>query len=71
MTFAYKTGTGWRDTEITGLTWAQVDWEQRIVRLEVGTTKNKDGRTVYLDEELKQVFQDQWDARKKNGALCP
>ena len=69
VTFAYK--VGWRDTEIAGLTWSQVDRVQGIVRLEVGETKNDDGRTVYLDEELMELFSDLWEARKQNGKLIP
>jgi len=48
-TFVYK--VGWRVSEIRGLTWNQVDRDQGIVRLEVGETKNDEGRTVYLDEQ--------------------
>ena len=69
VTFAYK--TGWRVSEISGLTWSQVDRDQGIVRLEVGETKNDEGRTVYLDEELKGAFNQQWEARKKTGRLLP
>jgi integrase len=69
VTFAYK--TGWRVSEITNLTWNQVDLEQGIVRLEVGDTKNKEGRTVYLDEELREIFNRQWEARKENERLIP
>jgi integrase len=69
ITFAYK--FGWRDTEIAELTWNQVDRAQGIVRLEVGETKNDDGRTVYLDKELKEIFKQQWEDRKKNGKLIP
>ena len=54
ITFAYK--TGWRLSEISTLTWNQIDINQGIVRLEVGETKNNEGRTVYLDEELKEVI---------------
>ncbi|MCD4709204.1 MAG: site-specific integrase [Bacteroidales bacterium] len=66
FTFAYK--SGWRLSEIEGLTWAQVDRQQGIVRLEVGETKNDEGRTVYLDDELKDVFNRQWEDRK-NGRM--
>ena len=62
VTFAYK--TGWRLSEIIGLTWNQVDRLQGIVRLEPGKTKNDEGRTVYLDEELKAVINEQWEKRK-------
>jgi len=68
-TFGYK--TGWRISEISGLTWNQVDRDQGIVRLEVGETKNDEGRTVYLDEELREVFQRQWALRGKGEKLLP
>jgi integrase len=69
VTFGYK--TGWRSSEITNLTWRQVDLDQGIVRLEVGETKNNEGRTVYLDQELKEVFAKQREFRKQAGALNP
>ncbi len=62
VTFAYK--TGWRVSEIAGLTWNQVDRDNGIVRLEVGETKNDDARMVYLDGELQEVFNGQWETRK-------
>jgi integrase len=62
---------GWRLSEVSGLTWGQVDREQGIVRLVVGETKNDEGRTVYLNEELKVVFQTQWNLRKKGKKLLP
>jgi integrase len=62
ITFAYK--TGWRISEIAGLTWKQVDCKQGIVRLEVGETKNDEARTVYLDSELKQIFRARWANRR-------
>ena len=69
VTFAYK--TGWRVSEIEDLTWAQVDRDQGIVRLEPGETKNDDARTVYLDDELMQAFKEQWNIRKKSKTLTP
>ena len=69
VTFAYK--TGWRVSEISNLTWNQVDRDQGIVKLEPGETKNDEGRTVYLDEELKEVFNCQWEIRKKGQKLLP
>lgn len=50
VTFAYK--VGWRVSEMRGLTWRQVDLNRGIVRPEAGETKNAEGRTVYLDDEL-------------------
>ena len=58
-------------SEITTLRWNQVDLSQGIVRLEVGETKTDEGRTVYLDDELKETFQCLWDARKTNEKLLP
>ena len=37
--------TGWRLGETRRLTWRQVDFAAGVVRLEPGTTKNRDGRT--------------------------
>jgi integrase len=66
VTFGYK--TGWRVSEITGLTWDQVDTAQGIVRLEVGDTKNQEARTVYLDDELQTILK----AQKADRHLgCP
>lgn len=36
--------TGWRKSEAQALTWDRVDWEGGVVRLDVGRTKNKEGR---------------------------
>ncbi|MBN2282755.1 MAG: tyrosine-type recombinase/integrase, partial [Deltaproteobacteria bacterium] len=69
VTFAYK--TGWRFSEITNLQWNQVDLERGIVRLETGETKNDEGRTVYLDDELRGVFMNQWEERKGRGTILP
>jgi integrase len=62
---------GWRSSEITNLTWKNVDRKQGIVRLEAGETKNDDARTVFLDDELKEVFQRQWQIRKDRNTLTP
>ncbi len=37
--------TGWRKSEVLSLRWRQVDFGAGVVRLEPGTTKNRDGRT--------------------------
>ncbi len=69
VTFGYK--TGWRVSEIAGLTWERLDLENGIVRLEVGETKNDEARTVYLDDEAKEVFHKQRDRRKRAKKLLP
>ena len=54
--------TGWRlQTEVLPLRWDQVDRGAETVRLEVGTTKNKDGRLVYLTREMQAVLEAQWN----------
>jgi integrase len=68
-TFGYK--TGWRISEIENLTWTQVDRDQGIVRLDPGESKNDEGRTVYLDPELKEIFDNQWKVRKESNKLTP
>jgi integrase len=60
--FGYK--VGWRDQEISSLTWDAVDLDNGIVTLRVGETKNDEGRTVYLDDELKPLFRELWEKRK-------
>jgi integrase len=69
VTFAYK--CGWRLSEIANLIWDQVDLNQGIVTLNPGETKNAEGRTVYLDDELREVFQRQWKARKQAQKIRP
>jgi len=55
VTFAYL--TGWRlSSEILKLEWRQVDMNAREVRLDPGTTKNREGRTFPFTAELEQVL---------------
>ena len=65
VTFSYK--SGWRVSEIRDLKWSQIDLENNIARLESGETKNNEARTVYLDNELKEIFLNQ-KARQKELA---
>ena len=67
--FAYR--TGWRVSELTDLKWSQIDRDEGYARLEVGTTKNKAGRTVVLDDVLRDVIERQWSTRIGNGILIP
>jgi integrase len=55
VTFAYV--TGWRiASEILPLQWRQVDLDAGEVRLDPGTTKNREGRVFYLTAELKELL---------------
>jgi integrase len=73
-TFAFV--TGWRlRKEILPLQWRQVDFKAGVVTLDVGTTKNRDGRTFPLVPELRAVLEAQrakTDAvQKQIGAIVP
>lgn len=70
LTFAY--GTGWRIlSEVLPLTWDRVDLAEGAVRLDPGTTKNKDGRLVYLPAEVRAVLEAQWAERQAKYPACP
>jgi len=60
VAFAYYTGM--RKGEILKLQWSQVDLYRGTVRLEVGTTKNNDARTVALPADL-------WEELKQQRAI--
>ena len=65
MTFAYL--TGWRcRSEILPLLWRNVDFEAGTIRLDVGSTKNKDGRVIYMTADLRRLLEEQ---RRKTLAL--
>lgn len=62
VTFAYL--TGWRTpSEVLPLRWKQVDFQAGTVRLEPGTTKNDEGRTLPFAvlPELAYVLRSQWE----------
>ncbi|MGH2625545.1 MAG: tyrosine-type recombinase/integrase, partial [Anaerolineales bacterium] len=72
--FAYV--TGWRKREVLDLTWDRVDMQAGVVRLEPGSTKNREGRTVVLPEGLRALVAQQWGkavaiARKENPDATP
>ncbi len=75
VTFCYW--TGWRvRSEVLPLQWAQVDRTAKTVRLEPGTTKNKEGRTLPYDRlpELVEVIEQQWQAHQRlkgQDVICP
>src|SRR5262245_48781439 len=52
---------GWRLDEVMGQRLAQADLGAGTLRLEPGTTKNRDGRVVYLTPELELLLREQID----------
>ncbi len=48
-----------------------MDCDQGIVRVEAGETKNDEGRTLYLDDELRVIFDNQWRKRKTPKKILP
>jgi len=59
--------TGWRTrSELLPMTWAQVDFQAGILRLEPGTTKNDEGREFpfHVLPELADALKAQWDKTK-------
>ena len=75
MTFAYL--TGWRiPSEVLPLKWGQVDRKAKTIRLDPGTTKNAEGRTLPYDllPDLCTVIDNQWTAHERllaADAICP
>jgi integrase len=72
MTVAYY--TGWRTkSELLGMKWSRVDREVCQLRLEPGTTKNKEGRTFPYGAiaDLKAAIEQQWIERTKGGRIVP
>jgi integrase len=66
--------TGWRRSEVFSLTAPQVDLVANVVRLEPGTTKNRQGRTFVLTAELRTILEQQLDAieaLKRQGVITP
>lgn len=66
---------GWRRSEVMSLQLSQIDLQAGTLRLEVGHTKNKDGRVVFMDPEIKGLVSDQLERVKtlsrKLGRVLP
>jgi len=71
--FGYE--TGWRLREIITLQWRHVDLTEGSVRLDPGTTKNREGRLVYLSPALLEVLRAQEkatrDLEREKGVIVP
>ena len=69
ITFALYSGC--RKGEILRLQWRQVDLVERVVRLEPGTTKNGEGRTIFMAPELYDILKIQKETRDLHFPECP
>lgn len=72
--FAYI--TGWRvPSEVLPITWPQVEFRAGVVRLEPGTTKNREGRTFPMFPELRALFEAQRAytdrIQREKGSIIP
>jgi integrase len=74
VTFAHI--TGWRIlSEVLPLEWRQVDFSAGEVRLDPGTTKNREGRVFPFTTELRTLLEQQREVRDQlkhdRGLICP
>ena len=71
--FGYE--TGWRLREIITLQWRQLDLGEGSARLDPGTTKNREGRLVYLSPHLLEILRAQAaatrDLERARGLIVP
>jgi integrase len=62
-------------SEVLALEWRQIDFEVGTIRLDPGTTKNDDGRVVYLTPELKSLLAGQLERvralEREMGSILP
>jgi integrase len=74
VSFAYL--TGWRvHSEVLPLQWRQIDFVAGTVTLDVGTTKNDEGRVLFFTAELRSLLEAQRDhteaIQRKLGRIIP
>lgn len=67
--------TGWRKKEVLELQWKDVDFQAQSIRLEVGTTKNREGREFPFTRELQDLLAKQIaetkEIQKKKSRIIP
>jgi integrase len=63
--------TGMRAGEILGLRWEQVDFSAGTISLNMGETKNGEGRTVPMIPELREVLERWWMESRAQWPACP
>jgi integrase len=69
VTFAYI--TGWRVTdEVLPLEWRRVDFKSGEIRLDVGTTKNRDGRVFKMTDDLRTLLDERHRETKEIERTC-
>ena len=68
VTIAYYTGM--RRSEILNLGWGQVDFHERIIRLDPHTTKNDDPRIVPMSQEFYDELRTQRQLRDESFPFC-
>ncbi len=61
--------SGWRKSEITRLTWAEVDLDGNVIRLNPGRSKNKKGRVLPLVGPLLEVIKRRAQHRRIDTTL--
>ena len=63
--------TGMRKEEILSLKWLQLDFNERKIILEPGTTKNDEARIIFMDGELYEAIAFQKKIRNDYFPDCP
>jgi integrase len=60
---------GWRKKEVMGMKIKQVDFDQRLIRLDIGTTKNKQGREAPMNDIVFALLSECAHGKKPDDAL--
>ena len=60
---------GWRVSELLGMRVNQVDLDQRVIRLEPGTTKNTDGREVFMTDAVRKLLSARVTGKQSDDAV--
>ena len=61
--------SGWRRSEITGLTWDEIDFSGGVLRLSPERSKSKEGRLLPLSPPLREVLGRRLSARRLDTIL--